>query len=117
MSRSLISLLCLTLSACAWSPETRVEESVYQALGAIDIVQSMKLARREDRYYEAAPLCSAIIGPRPTARQELAYGLGRAGLHALITNALRDGWQRRVWEGVAIANEGYWVQLNYRIGL
>ena len=118
----LAAVMCVALSGCAdWSRETRVEESAYQLLSAVDTVQTYHGAKDPGCYTESDPITSMAIGDHPKPSAVLGYGVARAGLHAFVTDwMVHDDaapWAVRTWELLSIGVEGRDVRGNWIIGL
>ena len=118
-----VSSFCILLALCGcshWSHETRVEESVYQTLGAIDAAQSVQATRRYDCYSEADALTRSIIGPHPSAGAVIGYRAALGALHFAVTDALErddgDIWLKRAWQLWTIGIEAHAVYVNFQVG-
>lgn len=112
----------LMLSACAtWSTETRIEEALYQTVSAMDVAQSVQIAKNPDQYAEASYPTATVIGRHPTVAGQVLWGVGRGAFHYLITDELErhdaPRWLRRAWQVVNIGIEGDVVHRNWQIGL
>ena len=112
--------LSLACAGCAsWSPETRIEESAYQVLNAVDAGQTLTIARDPDHFHEIAS--ADLIGRHPSERSVAALFVAQAALHAGVTEALEAGgapaWAVRLWQGATIAVEAKDIAGNTRIGI
>jgi hypothetical protein len=113
----------LLLATCAhagdFTTETIVEESVYQALHAVDISQTVYIAKHPDQFYEKE--IDWAIGRHPSEAHVLQFMVGDAVLHAAVTTALvrldAPAWATRTWELVTIAASVNNVRGNFKIGI
>lgn len=107
-------LLCLVLAGCVSLPPV---ELAWQALHAVDTVQTLKIARNPDRYWEAQS--ASIIGSHPSERSVLAFMVGSAIVHAQCARWLNGRHPRlfTVFEAASLGMAGRNVYVNARIGL
>lgn len=119
-----VAILLLLLGGCAvqpstWSKETRIEESAYQALHAIDLVQTLRVARHPDKYAENE--LAWILGKHPSQRSVVLWYASTTLLHVGITAELaQDGappFIQRGWEVLSLIDVAQAVHGNYAIGL
>jgi hypothetical protein len=102
-----------------FTTETIVEESVYQALHAVDISQTVYIAKHPDQFYEKE--IDWAIGRHPSEAHVLQFMVGDAVLHAAVTTALvrldAPAWATRTWELVTIAASANNVRGNFNVGI
>ena len=114
-SVALATLICL----CGCQSVSR-EEWVWQALHTIDVAQTLNAAD-DPCYVESAWLTQQIIGEQPSNGEVLAWGVGTAFIHMLISRTLesRDApqWVQKAWSVTTIAHSAYAVNNNYREGV
>ena len=107
------------LSGCTtWSPETKVEESTFLTLHAVDGLQTANIHNTRG-CYEAESAWA--MGREPSARSTTAYFAALAIAHVAITNLMVDHdappWMLRTWEFVGIAWNVRDVSHNAEIGI
>jgi len=92
------------LSSCAsfkrqadWSKGQKIAEVSWQALNVIDSVQTIKIAKNPDEFYER----NFLYGRHPSVGRVVALKAGSAILHPIITHYLPEDW-RKYWLGVTI---------------
>lgn len=115
-----VLLLLPVFAGCAsWSPETRTLETTYQTLHAIDVAQTVAIARNPEDYAERNQ--AWLLGEHPKVGGVLAWGAANAVVHAAVTGWLEDReaprWVRRTWQAVTIGEKAYNVGRNWSIGL
>jgi hypothetical protein len=102
-----------------FSTETVVEESVYQALHAIDIAQTVYIAKHPDQFYEKE--IDWAVGRHPAEARVLQYMVGDAALHVALTFVLVKAdaprWVTRSWELLTIGASANNVRGNYNVGI
>ena len=95
-------------------------EATWQTLHAVDLLQTFS-ATRDHCYYESDPITSRLIGHDPSAGQVLAWGVGAAVLHSLVSDALRKRdspkWVRAAWDITTISRTGYTIANNHQNGI
>jgi hypothetical protein len=116
------AVLIIACSGCAgWTRETKIEESAYQTLSAIDIHQSVNVANDPAHFWENGYAASACIGQHPSSGSQIAWGVARSAIHLGVTQMLvteqAPTWAMRAWQIVTIADEGHTVGLNFEHGL
>ncbi len=121
--------LVALLAGCAALQEGARDKSewVYQGLHAVDFAQTVTIARRPQRYYEADPLTSRLIGRYPSERSVEAAWAGLSLAHLLVTGWLdreaeatgSDWWRaaKWVWQIASIGESAYCVHENFSEGL
>jgi len=114
------SLLIITIilfstsvhAADPWSKQDIALESTYLVLHALDLGQTLDIARQPDKYYELNP----ILGRHPTKSDVYAYFLTTAMVHIGVTHWLPA--RCRPWfQGLTIGLSGGCVMHNFNIGL
>ena len=112
-------LLILALALCGCT--TMQLEPVWQATHVIDIAQTFHGVGMDSKcYYEADPITSRITGTHPSESGILAWGIGYAGLHYVVSRLLSDRapqWVGQLWSWVSLADNGYAITHNYSIGI
>ena len=113
---ALPNILALCLTACAGMPRA---ELAYQAVHAVDTLQTLQIARHPKCYAENDQ--AWLIGAHPSEGDVLAWGIGLAALHAAVMKALADReaprWIQAGWQMVTLGMPAYDVAHNARIGL
>lgn len=125
--QTFIKALLMGLGACAtsgcssWTAETKVEESTYQAVSALDYVQSMQITQDPTHYHESSWLTAKVIGHQPSRAATTAWAAGRGALHAAITDQMEKHdasiWAKRAWQFISISYEAHAIRLNWQAGL
>lgn len=115
--RASITLLLIALCGC----ETirRPEELAWQAVHVADVLQTMTIPG-DPCLVENDPLTRTLIGRKPSKAGVIAWGVGSAGVHLLVSNALREsGYDGayRAWQFVSIGAAAYTVGNNHAIGI
>lgn len=115
-----MALLCGCVSFERMSAETRSEEIVWQAVNAVDALQTYEIGR-DPCYYEAGTVTAALIGEHPGEGAVAAWALGTAWLHAVVTTWLVDQdaepWLLRTWQAISLYDVGSAVYNNHQIGI
>ena len=111
------AILALALCSCS----TMQIEPAWQATHALDIAQTYHGVGMDSRcYYEADPVTSRITGTHPSQGGILAWGIGYAGLHYVVSRWL-DGhaprWVALTWSWVSLADNVYANVHNYQVGI
>ena len=115
-----VGLLAVLLCGCeGWSRETIAWESAYQAIHAIDGLQTLEIARHPNCYEEVAG--AHWLGSHPSEGDVAVWWGTMAALHAGVTQALVSndasvGWMR-FWQLVTLIQPAYSVGKNWSIGL
>ena len=117
-----VLVLLVLNTGCAELPkQLPPSELVWQALHAGDVAQTNQIAKNPDCYREANTVTSRLIGEHPGQGDVLAWGIGTAVLHGLITvwleNADVQPWVRTAWATVSIGATGYTVADNMAQGI
>lgn len=112
-------MLCLALGACAtWNTETKVEETTFLTLHAVDGLQTANIARTRG-CFEAES--GWAIGREPSSSSTAAYFAAIAVAHFAVTDLLvkyhANPWIIRSWELVGIALGAQNVVHNASIGI
>ena len=90
------------------------EEDVWQALHAVDTVQTLYAARHPDHFREVNPL----LGAHPSTSTVLVWSVGTAALHyAILRQLQRHGVNPRGFERVTIGLTGTGVVFNMAMGV
>lgn len=114
-----IAILSFSLTACAtWPTETKVEESTWLALQAVDGAQTADIQNHRDAYEQESAF---LIGRQPSTRSVATYFAAAAALHVGITEYMSANdwplWARRTFEALTIADSARCVVGNADIGL
>jgi hypothetical protein len=110
-----ILIACLFLSGCAnggWSTEDSYRQAGFVALTGIDWMQTRKIAKNPDDYYERNP----ILGEHPSTEKVDIYFPACIAAHTMVAMALPPEY-RKWWQYVAIGVEAGVVASNLSIGL
>lgn len=109
--------VAMLVAGCAELPRA---ELAWQAVHAVDVAQTVQIARAPC-YRESDPVTSAAIGEHPSTAGALTWGVGVAALHAGVTLLLERGdapaWVRAAWQAVTIGNSAYFVKNNAEQGI
>lgn len=110
-----VAIVMSTAGCATWTPETRVEEGVYQVLGAADTLQTLQGLKHPECYAE-----ENLLGSHPSTAQTVAWGTVRGLLHWYVTDQLEVNdvepvW-KRLWQGLTIAYQGHVVSANWQLG-
>jgi hypothetical protein len=114
--RALIAVaVALGLAGCApLSTETRIEETGYQVLAAVDMSQTLRVA--DTPHYRQRHEDNPLLGEHPSPVKVAAYFGACGASHYAVTWALtRLGappWALRAWEASGIALEAASVSNN-----
>ena len=96
------------------------DEWAWQALHVVDIAQTLNAAS-DPCYVESAWLTQQMIGEQPKHGEVLAWGVGTAVIHMLVSRALESRgaptWLQRTWSVTTIAHTAYAVTNNYHEGV
>jgi hypothetical protein len=103
------------LPGCAtWTPETRIEEGAYQALHAVDGLETLRIADDPAHMYEDV---SPFLGKHPAPHSVVALfavtSVGHFGVTELLVRRGAPPWVLRTWEGIGIGVEAACVTDNY----
>ena len=108
-----LAALVIGASEChAWSESDTAREVTWQVVNAIDLGQTLDIARNCDTYYEMNP----IIGECPDKNLTVKYFIAAAVSHYGISLAL-PGHFRKKWQIGTIVISGMFVLNNHRLGL
>jgi hypothetical protein len=118
-----VGTLLLLASAGAkagdWTTETKVEESLYQALHAIDTAQTLYIAKHPDAFYESESAWA--LGRHPPGSRVVAYmaldAVGHAAVTATLVSFNLPRWVARTWELVTVGDTAHCVGNNFRLGI
>ncbi|MFU8813711.1 MAG: hypothetical protein ACNA7W_00080 [Pseudomonadales bacterium] len=96
------------------------QELAWQALHAVDVLQTLEAAR-DPCYKEDAWLTQRLIGKQPSDAAVLAWGAGSAVFHAWVTHTLDQrgapSWVQMVWDLGTLGQTAYAVGSNHRTGI
>jgi hypothetical protein len=110
----------VVLTGCQSTTEFQKREIAWQAMHAVDIAQTMKAAR-DPCYVEDAWLTKKIIGEQPSDGEVLAWGVGSAVIHYVVSKTLESAnapqWVQKVWSYGTISYTGFTVADNYNNGV
>ena len=114
MNRAAAILLAGLLAGCTTLPPA---EQAWQALHAIDTVQTLHIARDPARFHE--DIAAWAIGRHPSAGSVLAYMAGTAVIHAQCARWLDDRHPLgfKAFEVISIGLTGRNVLVNVKVGL
>ena len=113
MLKAVVVLLMMIISTTAYAADIKElpkEEYVFQALNAIDTIQTIRILDKGGR--ELNP----ILGSHPSTEKVIAFKTVNAALHLGVTMYLMDHHPRYVktWQRVSIGLMGTVVVLNTR---
>ena len=105
-----------------WTWKDTALQGVFLVETAIDLGQTLDIAKRPGEYYEAI---NPFLPRHPTEGQVWVWMLASAGVHTLVSMALPPkaeifGYEirpRLLWQGVSIVAEGANITRNACIGL
>jgi len=126
-----IILLSILLSGCVNVREMTGTEVAWQTMNAIDIVQTLQVAKFPECYEESNWMTKALIGKHPSESEVLAVGVLYGWGHAKISEMIRsrmtfdeNGDPSNAWEAVNIVwnlfsfvGTGSAVLHNHQIGV
>ena len=96
------------------------EELAWQALHVMDVAQTLNAAS-DPCYVESAWLTQRLIGEQPRHEEVLAWGVGTAILHMLVSRALEargaPEWLQRTWSVTTISHTAYALASNHSEGI
>lgn len=111
-------LLLVALQGCASVP---ADEYVWQTLHAVDVAQTVQIAKNPRCYRESDPITSRLIGEHPSTQGAIAWGVGTAVLHAGVSNWLENidakPWVKGAWKVLSFGSVGITIANNYSDGL
>jgi hypothetical protein len=108
-------IACLFLSGCAnggWSTEDSYRQAGVIALSGVDWMQTRKIAKNPDKYYEKNPL----LGEHPSTEKVDVYFAASIAANTAIAMALPPEY-RKWFQYVSIGVEAGVVANNFSIGL
>jgi hypothetical protein len=111
--------IALSASLLAGCSTMSAPEMTLHGLHAIDVAQTVQIARNPPCYYEADPITSRLIGEHPSERDVLIWGVA-SGVFMHYASKKADesgGWKRAAWYAAAIVMTGRAVIGNHNIGL
>lgn len=118
--RAWLAVFSLILLGGCQSLELSREEMTWQALHAVDIAQTLSAAD-DPCYQEDAWLTQKLIGKQPSEAEVLAWGVGTAVGHALITHSLEainaPKWVQKAWGYTTISYSAYTIVDNHDNGV
>jgi hypothetical protein len=118
--RSTLLILTIAMAGCQSMNEFQRRELAWQSLHAVDIAQTMKAAH-DPCYVEQAWLTQKLIGEQPSDGEVLAWGIGSAALHYVVSKTLEQtnapAWIQKVWSYGSISYAGFTVADNYSNGI
>jgi hypothetical protein len=112
-----VTLLCL-LSALGGCTTLQPAEAVYQTAHAVDISQTLEIARKPAQYREKES--AWLIGEHPSEGKVLAWGIGEAVIHYEVSDLLLKHEHPilfDIWQCVTIGDTINDVKGNWSIGL
>ena len=90
------------------------EEWVWQSLHAIDMAQTIRIAKNPDKFQELNPL----LGKHPSTAEVVAFGVASSLGHAYLAYKLKEaGLPVKVFEYVTIGYKGITIKKNFDAGL
>jgi hypothetical protein len=118
-------MACCALGGCAMSPETRIEESAFQAVHAVDALQTLDIrdCHHDGQIFRESrnALDSGwAIGAHPSDHAVYEYMGAEAAAHGAVSWALSryaPPWTTRTWELVTIGIDANTVRGNFAIGM
>ncbi len=101
------------------SPETSVEEAVWQAMNVVDTFQTVQMTKNPACYKEVGQV-AWFYGPHPTERQAIGtlavFGLIHFGVTELIEH-VGPRWAQRAWQATNIGYKAHVIIDNADYGL
>ncbi len=118
--RCVVPLCFLVLLSGCESLELSREELIWQGVHAMDIAQTLNAAD-DPCYKESAYITQRLIGEQPSDAEVMAWGIGTAIGHAVITQALErldaPGWVQTLWAYGTISHTAFAVASNHDEGI
>lgn len=111
----LLIAFAIVITGCAtggWTKEDTYRQAAVVAVSAVDWMQTRKIARNPERYYELNP----ILGRHPSEAEVDLYFAASIAAHTAVSMALPPDW-REVWQYLSIGFEYSVVAHNFSIGL
>jgi len=114
-----VSVLAALTGCASMTRETRSEEFAFQAINALDVLQTERIAHSHGRWDERGGY--AIAGQYPKPSSVALLGVGYAALHLGLTAEMSAGNVPqgiiRGWEVVTIAGVTFCVVHNRTLGI
>ena len=114
MLRATLSIVAIVMcSGCASTAQwvqDNPEEAAWQALHAVDVLQTANFTKDLDCYSEVDPLTSKIIGKKPERERVYKWALGSAIAHYAIFKAIEG---TRFDKPLRIADMAFKVNIAY----
>jgi hypothetical protein len=116
LSRLGVSLMAGSVAGCSslapLEPRTRPLEAGWQVLHAVDMAQTVHIAREPGCYYERGFPTRQVLGSQPSEAGVIAFGIASAYAHRYLSgvldervqNARNTGQHVRTWETVRAAS-------------
>ena len=111
----IVLIIAIFVMGCAnggWSREDTYRQAGVVTLSGIDWMQTRKIAKNPDDYYERNPL----LGSHPSTEKVDAYFAASIAAHTVVSAALPPEY-RKWWQYVSIGVEAGVVASNFSIGL
>ena len=90
------------------------EEWVWQSLHAIDMAQTIRIAKNPDKFQELNPL----LGKHPSTSEVVAFAVATSVSHAYLVYKLQEaGLPVKVFEYITIGYKGITIKKNIDAGL
>ena len=90
------------------------EEWVWQSLHAIDMAQTIRIAKNPDKFQELNPL----LGKHPSTSEVVAFTVATSVAHAYLVYKLQEaGLPVKVFEYITIGYKGITIKKNIDAGL
>lgn len=110
---------CFLLGGCQ-SLDLSSRELTWQSLHAVDVAQTLSAAE-DPCYEEEAWMTRRLIGRQPSDAEVMAWGVGTAVGHLMVTNLLErmdaPRWAQRLWSYGTISYTGLTIGSNYDEGV
>lgn len=114
-----LMILAIVVMATGCETLRRPEELAWQSMHVVDTLQTLKIVN-DDCLYEKNPVTQLLIGKKPSTHGVIAWGIGAAGAHLLVSDALIARDMPRayaVWQLVNIGTLGATIANNHAIGI
>jgi hypothetical protein len=113
-------LAAALLAGCASTPPLTQAELTWQALHAVDSLQTVQIAR-SDCFRESNQVTRRLIGDHPSTAGAIGWAAGMAVAHYGVSQFLESvnapGWVRWTWQAVTIVDTADTVKQNHDQGI
>lgn len=111
-------VLALTLTGCSEMPRGEI---AWQSVHALDVLQTVQIAKNPHCFHEDDPFSKRLIGEHPSQGQVVAWGVAFAAVHMSVGAALEHweapGWVQVGWQYLTLGAASRAVINNYQQGI